>query len=171
MKLFQEGEPFPGPRFQGSCLTLGNKLSKRHTCWQSKRLYWEWVPGQRAAGWGNQENCSAMRLTISSIMGMRLVSRLSLWLVVLPGPYLVCPRVLLGGACTSQPGCIPAPRILGRFVVSFPPIGPSQILPIGLQGSTTFLIRASGCETIHTSGYYHVCSTWAVSVNDPLTKL
>ena len=112
-----------------------------------------------------------MRLMISSIMGMRLVSRLSLWLVVLPGPYSVCPRVLLGGACTSQPGCIPAPRILGRFVVSFPPIGPSQILPIGLEGSTTFLIRASGCETIHTSGYYHVCSTWAVSVNDPLTKL
>ena len=43
--LMQEGGPLPGP-FMGSCLTLGNELSERPMCWQSKRLYWEGVPGR-----------------------------------------------------------------------------------------------------------------------------
>ena len=37
---------------------------RRRMCWQSKRFYWERAPGWRAAGWGNQENCSAAWLTV-----------------------------------------------------------------------------------------------------------
>ena len=41
--------PFQGPRV-GSCLTLGNELVKENTSRQSKRIYWEGAPRQRAAG-------------------------------------------------------------------------------------------------------------------------
>ena len=49
---------------------------RRHTCWQSKRLYWEGAPGQW--GEGTQENCSAAWLTVSGCMVMGLVSWWSL---------------------------------------------------------------------------------------------
>ena len=72
-----------GDHFQGwkvvSCLTLGNKCLRRHSCWQSKSFYWEGVPGQRAGGGkGTQENCSATWLAVLSFMVMGLVSRLCL---------------------------------------------------------------------------------------------
>ena len=37
-----------------------------------------------------------------------------------------------------------------------PPTGPSQILQFSLQGSTPFLIRASGCETSRESDDYRL---------------
>ena len=49
-----------------------------------------------------------------------------------------------------------------------PPTGPSQILPVSLQGSTMFLIGAS-CETVHASGYCRAWPRWTASVNGSLT--
>ena len=51
---------------------------KRHTCWQSKRLYWEGCLGGEQQGKRTQEDCSATWLTASGFMVMGLVSRLSL---------------------------------------------------------------------------------------------
>ena len=48
-----------------------------------------------------------------------------------------------------------------------PLIGPSQILPVSLQGSTLFLIRASYCETTQASSYYHAGPRLSVSVSGP----
>ena len=45
-------DPFQCPK-GGSCLTLGNELSKEIHMLTSKRLYWEGVPGWRAGGKGN----------------------------------------------------------------------------------------------------------------------
>ena len=50
-----------------------------------------------------------------------------------------------------------------------PPIGPSQVLPVSLQGSTVFLIRASCCEITFASGYYGAWPRWEGSVCGPLT--
>ena len=43
--LLQEGGPLPGPK-----TGLLSNTPRRHMCWQSKRLYWERVPGWRAVG-------------------------------------------------------------------------------------------------------------------------
>ena len=48
----RKGDPFQGPK-PGSCLTLGNELSKEIHMLTSKRLYWEGAPGWRAGGKGN----------------------------------------------------------------------------------------------------------------------
>ena len=69
--------PFQCP-WVGSCLTPRNESSERHTRWQSKRLYWEGASGQRAAGKGSQEHCSATCLAVSGYMVMGLVSGSSL---------------------------------------------------------------------------------------------
>ena len=70
---------------------------RRHTCWQSKRLYWEGASEQRAARWGNPKDCSAPWFVVSCgfyslvkglISRVSLVSHFSwplLWLEVLPG--------------------------------------------------------------------------------------
>ena len=54
------------------------KSPRRHTCWQSKRPYWEGAPGGEREGKGAQENCSAAWLTVSGFMAMGFVSRSSL---------------------------------------------------------------------------------------------
>ena len=51
---------------------------RRHMCWQSKRFYWERVPGGEQEGKRTQENCSATWLADLGFMVMGLVSRLSL---------------------------------------------------------------------------------------------
>ena len=52
----------------------------------TKRLHWEGVVGQRAAGKGTQEDCSAMWLTVSSFMVVRLVSRFAWPITLTQGP-------------------------------------------------------------------------------------
>ena len=42
---------------------------------------------------------------------------------------------------------------------------PSQILPVSLQGSTMFLIRASCCGKTHARGCCHAWLRWAALVN------
>ena len=93
-----------------------------------------------------------------------------LWLIVLLSPHLVWLKVLLGGVCTSHQDGFQC-QGFWEFSYSFPPIGPSQILLVSLQGRTMFLIRAPCCETIHASSYYPVWPRRAVLVNGPLTKL
>lgn len=67
----------------------------------------------------------------------------------------------------SQPRWIPEPRIIGGWL-SPPSYCPLPHPPSSLQGSTTFLIRASCCETTHTNCYYHAWTRWAVLVNGHL---
>ena len=74
---FQEGGPLPGPK-GGSCLTLGNELSKEtHVLTKQEILLGKgtWVESSRV---GIQENSSAMWLAVLGFMVMGLVSRLSL---------------------------------------------------------------------------------------------
>ena len=59
---------------------------------------------------------------------------------------------------------------LGKAGCLLSPTSPSQILPVSLQGSTMFPIRAFCYETAHASGYYCAWPRWAVSDNGPLTE-
>ena len=71
------GDHFQDPRV-GSCLTLGNELSKEtHVLTKQETLLGRgtWVEQE---GKGTQENCSAMWLEVSGFMVMGLISRLSL---------------------------------------------------------------------------------------------
>ena len=61
----------------GSCLTLGNELSKETHELTSKSLHWEGAPGRQQQGKGTQENCSASWLTVSGFMVMGFVSGFS----------------------------------------------------------------------------------------------
>ena len=136
---------------------------------QKKSLLGRWCLGRKkAAGKGTQENYSATWLAISGFMGMGLVSGCP-WPIVLHGPYLVWLRVIPGGTCTPlhedgfqqqeswEVGCL------------FPPIRPSQILQVSLQGSSMFPLRASYCGITQGSGYYHAWPKWAVTVHGLLT--
>ena len=62
----------------GFCLMLRNKLSKETTWWQSKRFYWEEVPGQTAAEKRHPELLCHSDLQSQVFMAMGLVSGLSL---------------------------------------------------------------------------------------------
>ena len=71
-------DPFQGPR-AGSCLTLGNELSKEtHVLTKQETLLGKGHPGGEQEGKGIQENCSATWLAVLGFMVMGLVSGLSL---------------------------------------------------------------------------------------------
>ena len=63
----------------GSCLTLGNELSKETHELTNKC---EGAPGREQQGKGTQENCSASWLTVSGFMVMGFVSGFS-WPIIL----------------------------------------------------------------------------------------
>ena len=87
-----------------------------------------------------------MWLAVSRFMGMGLVSGFSL------ASHLVWPVLGLTQVYTSfLVMCTLLSQ--GSWEDLLPPIGPSQILLVSLQGSTVFLIRASCCETTHESNY------------------
>ena len=121
---------------------------RRCTCWHSERLHWEGAQGQRAAGEGTQENCSATWLTVSGFMGMGFVSRLSL--------ATCLAQFILGLAQGPSWWCehLSAKMDSSAKDPLLPPVGPSQVLLVSLQGSTLFLIWASCCEIPHASAYY-----------------
>lgn len=103
------------------------------------------------------------RLTVSGFTGMGLISRSSLashlaWPTFGPaqGSSWWC-RHLSAETDPSQ-GFREVDGLL-------PPLGPSQILPVSLQGSTGFLIRASCCDPTHASGYYCAWPRWTASGN------
>ena len=124
-------------------------------------------PDREQQGKGTQENCSAMWLAVSGFIGMGSLSTLSL------ASHLDWPMLGLaqgpGGVCISQPRQI-SHQGSWEVCTLLPPMGPSQILLVSLQGITIFFIRAYCCETTHVGGYYHAWPRWAVSVNGSKQK-
>lgn len=106
----------------------------------------------------NQDNCSAMWLTISGFMVQ----------VSVPGAlanHLACARidvtwVLPGDTHISQPRWTPVQRILGGcweilwVGVSFLLRAPSKLSQLVFSGSILFLIKTSCFKTTHASGYH-----------------
>lgn len=127
-------------------------------------------PDQEQEGEGTQENSSAPWLAASGFMAMGLVSMLSLAshlaqpiLGLVQGPSWWCPHLSAKmDSSTKDPG---------KLVISSLLLAPSQVLLVSLQGSTTFLSRASCCETVHARAYYCAWPRWAVSVSGPLTQV
>ena len=130
---------------------------RRHTCWQNKRLYWEGVPRQTAVGSGNQEDCSAMWLTVGFYgdgINFRVVFGQWFW-----------HRLLPGGTPIAQPRWMPVKRILGdgrSCGISFCPSPNSS--GWWWLASSVFLTSTSYYKVTHANGYYGTCPWWAVSV-------
>ena len=117
---------------------------RRHTCWQSKRLYWEGAPGQW--GEGTQENCSAAWLTVSGCMVMGLVSWWSLashlaWPIssLTQGPSWWHSHLSAKMDSSKKDAGRLVEHIMGWF------LGPSQILLV-FDGRPVFLMRTSCCK-------------------------
>ena len=127
--------------------------------WQSKRFYWERVPGLRTV-W--KQNPGALLCHMPRSLGFhgdgisfQVVSGQSFWLRVLPG-----------GAHVVQPRWMPERRILGSGQtcgVSFWPFLNSS--GWWLLISSVFLTRTSCHKTTHANGYYSAWPGWAVSVS------
>ena len=78
LKLFQEGDPFQGPRV-GPCLTLGNELSEEtHILTKQEILLGSGTRVESSRVRETQENCSATWLAGLGFMVMGLVFGLSL---------------------------------------------------------------------------------------------
>lgn len=73
----QEGRPLPDPSM-GSCLTPGNEWSKETHELTKQDFIGKGHRGGEQQGEGTQESCSTAWLTVSGLMGMGLVSVLSL---------------------------------------------------------------------------------------------
>ena len=74
----RKGYPFQGLKL-GSCLTLGNELSKEtYVLTKQEILLGKGPRGGEQEGKGTQENCSAAWIAVLGFMMMGLVSRLSL---------------------------------------------------------------------------------------------
>ena len=131
----------------------------RHTCWQSKRLYWKGTPGWRAGGRGNPGEllCYVARSLGFDADGvsLRVVFGQSLWLGVLPG-----------GVPIAQPRWMPVKRVLGdgrTYGISFWPFLNSSCW-LWLT-SSVFPTRTSCRKIIHAHGYCGARVGWAVSVS------
>ena len=161
-RVLQEVRPLLGPE-SGLLSNTQKWIVCGHMCWQSRRLYWDGAPGERAAGWGNPGGlCHMARSLMFYGKGVHLwvVSGQTLWLRVLPA-----------GAFIAQPRWIPERRILGgdrTCSVSFWPF---------LNSSgwwwliSSMLLPGTSChKTTHVNGYYRAWSVWLVSVSVlPLT--
>ena len=133
---------------------------RRHTCWQSKRFYWERAPGWRAVGLGNpgEQLCLVPRSIgfFGDGISFLVVFCQSFWL-----------RILHGGARLVQPRWMPS-RILeggrtcGVSFWSFP-----NSCSWWWLISSVFLTRTSCPKTTHANGYYGAWPGWVVSVSVP----
>ena len=160
----RKGGPFQGPKL-GSCLTLGNELSKdTHVLTKQETLLGKgtWVesssvrePRRTALPWSSQSQVYGDGISFRVVFGQ------SFWLRVLPG-----------GVCLVQPRWMLEKRILGggrTCGVSFWPV-------LNSSGwwwliSSVFLTRTSCCKATHANGYYGAWSGWMVSVSVlPLTE-
>ena len=124
------GNPLPGPEpgllSNRKWIVRGDSRADK-----AKDFIGKGRPGWRAAGPGNQENCSPIWLAASSLMGRRLVlglflaSRLAQPILVLaPGSFVIAHAPLSQDGFWCQ----------GSWEVAhlLPPVGPSQILPFSL---------------------------------------
>ena len=73
----RKGDLFQGLKL-GSCLTLGNELSKETRADKARDFVGKGHPGGEQEGEGTQENCSAAWLAVLGFMVMGLVSGWSL---------------------------------------------------------------------------------------------
>ena len=100
------GNPFQSPRV-GSCLTLGNELSKEtYELTKQEILLGKRLLGRGQQVKGTQEKCFATWLAVSGFMVAGLASWLSLANRSDSESFLVVPRI-------AQPRWMPARRILG----------------------------------------------------------
>ena len=142
---------------------------RRHTCWRSRRLYWEGASRWRAVGWGSpggtQDRTALSHGSQSQVLwwwiNFQVFFGQALWLRVLPG-----------GARIAQPRWMPE-RILGVgriYSDSFWPF-------LNSSGwwwliSSMFLTRTSCHKITHENGYCGAWPGWMVSVSVfPLTWL
>ena len=141
------GDLFQGPRM-GSYLTLRNELSEEPQVPIKKQTLLgrgTWAESSRMK---EPEKCSVVCLWFygNGVSFWVVSGQLSCSAYTWSGPgffLVVCTPLSQDGFWrqgSSEVGCL------------FPPVGPSQILLVSLQGSTKFLIRASCCETTHASG-------------------
>ena len=84
-----------------------------------------------------------MWLEVSGFMRMGLISGLSL------ASHLAQPIIGLAQGRFWWHVCLSANMDSRANGCLLPPMGPSHILLVSLQGCTLFLIRASSCETAH----------------------
>ena len=139
-QLLQEGEPLPGSQ----CELLSNTWNcpRRCRCPQNKRPYREGVPGRK----GSRGREPRTALPCGSKFPV-------LWQ---QGSFLVAYIPLSQGGFQCQGSWEAGPLL--------PPTGPSQVLPVSLEGSPVFFLRAACCETTHESGYYPAWLRWEASV-------
>ena len=150
----RKGDPFQGLKL-GSCLTLGNKLSKEtHVLTKQDILLGK---GTQVESRRTQKNSSATWLTVSGFMMMGLVSWLSLAHHSNSESFLV-----------MQLRWMPARRILGAGRTCFVSYWP---FPNSYSWwwliSYMFVTRTSCRKTAHANGYYGAWPGWAVSVCFP----
>ena len=83
----RKGEPYPGSK-SGLFSNSEMYCLRRHACWQSKRLYWEGVPGRRARGREPRRTALPWGFSLGfygSWVSFQVVCEQSFWLRVLPG--------------------------------------------------------------------------------------
>ena len=135
----RKGDPFQGPKL-GSCLTLGNELSKEtHVLTKPEILLGKgtWVESSRV------RESRRTALPRGDGISFRVVFSQSFWLRVLPGgTLLVQPRWILerilGGGQTCGVSFWPFPNSSGWW---------RSINPL-------FLTRTSCCKTTYANGFY-----------------
>ena len=128
---YWKGDRFQGPRV-GSCLTLGNELSRETHTDKAKCFIGKGCPGREQQGKGTQENCSATWLLVSGfiVTGSQL-SRLS------PASHLAYIHIWSDSwqHIHLSVSMVSSKRISGRlaeYIMGWhllPPFGSSQILP------------------------------------------
>ena len=106
-----------------------------HTCWQSKRFYWDRAPGWRAGVWGNPGERLCPRLTVLGCSVMGLVSGSSLANPSDSESFLVV------HALSSQDGCQRGGfwevvrQVVSPFGLSWTlPVDGGLLLPCSLPG-------------------------------------
>ena len=159
----RKADPFQGPKL-GSCLTLGNELSKEtHVLAKQEILL----------GKGTRVESSSVREVRRTALPCGSQSQFLWWWisfqVAFSQPFWL--RVLPGGAHLVQLRWMPERRILGGGRTC----GVSFSLFLNSSGwwwlsSSMNLIRTSCRKTAHANGYHDAWSGWAVSVSVlPLT--
>ena len=108
---------------------------RKHMCWQSKRFYWEGMPGGKQKGKGTQEDCSATWLTVSCFMVKGLVSGLSLTNHSDSGSFLVAHALLKQDGCQREGFWEMVGHVVSPFDLSWTlPVGGGLFIPCSLSG-------------------------------------